>query len=396
MPWSDITPMSQRLEFVHLVQRGRHTMVEACCIFAISEKTGYKWIARFAAGGVAALADRSHAPLAPAHQLAPALAAKIIALRARHPTWGPRKLRQRLRTLAPTLPWPAMSTIGALLTRHGLVRARPRRARDRIVSLESTLTAAAAPNDVWTADFKGEFLLRGGRQDCYPLTIADLCSRALLGCRALAGTASAPAQGAFRRVFQRYGLPRVMRTDNGVPFAHAHALGGLSTLAVWWLHLGIRPERIAPGRPQQNGVHERMHRTLKAEATRPPAPTLDTQQRRFDRFRHEFNQERPHEGLGGATPASQYTASGRPYPSRLPGFEYAAELVVRRVRTAGSIKWLGHSLFLSTILAGEDVALEEREADRWTITLGPLVLGVFEPACFRFTPGVYWQTDNDG
>lgn len=395
MPWSNVTPMSQRLEFVQLVHRGRHRMVEACCMFGISEKTGYKWLARFAAGGVAALADRSHAPRCPAHQLAPMVIAELVALRTRHPTWGPRKLRQRLVTLQPTVAWPAPSTIGALLTRHGLVLPRRRRARTRILSLTPPLTPAAAPNDVWTADFKGEFLLRGAHHACYPLTIGDLHSRMLLECRGLAGTAQGPTQDAFRRTFKRYGLPGVLRTDNGVPFANAQVLGGLSTLAIWWIHLGIRPERIAPGQPQQNAVHERMHKTLKAEATQPPEPTLDAQQHRFDRFRWEYNQERPHAALGGATPASQYTVSARAYPTRLPGFEYPAALAVRRVRTAGSIKWLGRSLFLSSTLAGEDVSMEERTMDQWTIKLGPLVLGVFDPISFRLTPGLYWENEND-
>ena len=241
MPWSNVTPMSQRLEFVHLVQRGRHQMVEACCMFGISEKTGYKWLARFAAGGVAALADRSHAPLCPPHPLAPRVIAELVALRTCHPTWGPRKLRQRLVTLRPTVAWPAPSTIGALLTRHGLVLPRRRRARARILSLTPPLTLAAAPNDVWTADFKGEFLLRGAHHACHPLTIGDLHSRMLLECRGLAGTAQGPTQDAFRRTFKRYGLPRVLRTDNGVPFANAQVLGGLSTLAIWWIHLRDSP-----------------------------------------------------------------------------------------------------------------------------------------------------------
>ncbi len=391
MPWSDITPMSQRQEFIELYHERRHTVAELCCVFHVSEKTAYKWLARFRADGVAGLADRSHTPKCAPHQPSPDVIGKILAFRAKHPTWGARKLRNRLATRDPVTHWPAPSTIGTLLNRHGLIRKRRHSNNRRGPRLDQPLTTAHGPNDVWTGDFKGQFMLQGGAE-CYPLTVADLHSRFLLGCTALGGPRAQLTQLVFRRLFQSYGLPRVIRTDNGVPFASAHSLGGLSALSLWWIHLGIRPERIEPGQPQQNGQHERMHRTLKADAIRPAASrTLVEQQRRFDRFRREFNTERPHEALGQHTPASHYSSSPREYPSKLPEFEYPEHFAVRLVSSIGSIKWFDRPLFLSKVVAGERVGLEETEPDRWNIALGPLVLGVFDPTCHQFHPAPYWR-----
>jgi len=300
-------------------------------------------------------------------------------------------MRHRLCVLDPVTLWPAPSTITTVLKRHGLVRPRRKSGDRRGPRLDQPLTTPKQPNDVWTADFKGEFPLRDGGE-CYPLTIADLYSRFLLGCTALSAPRALTTQLVFRRVFQGYGLPRVIRTDNGVPFASSRALGSLSPLAVWWIHLGIRPERITPGHPQQNAEHERMHRTLKADAIRPASSrTLVDQQRRFDRFRREFNTERPHETLGQQTPSSRYTASPREYPTKLPQFEYPEHVAVRKVSSTGFIKWLDRPLTISKVLAGEYVSLEETEADRWTVALGPLVLGLFDPTCHAFTPHFYWQ-----
>lgn len=390
MPWSDITPMSQRIEFVELYHQRRHTVAELCRLFCISEKTAYKVLARFRAEGFAGLADRSHTPKCAPHQLSPEVIERVLSLRGKHPTWGARKLRSRLMVLDPLKHWPAPSTIGSLLTRHGLTRPRRRSFDHRGPRLDQSLASAHAPNDVWTADFKGEFALISGRE-CYPLTIADLHSRFLLGCTALSGPRCSATQLVFRRIFQCYGLPRVIRTDNGPPFASARALAALSPLALWWIHLGIRPERIRPGHPQQNGQHERMHRTLKAEAIRPaPARTLVDQQRRFDHFRREFNTERPHEALGQTTPQNHYVTSTREYPVSLPRFEYDAGALVRRVSCGGFIKWCDKPIFLSSVLAGEDVSLEETASDQWTIAIGPLALGVLNQADQSFTPGAYW------
>lgn len=387
--------MSLRLEFVRWVQRRRCPVSEVCRAFGISEKTGYKWLARFSAEGPDGLDDRSHRPHSPAHQLGPRVAEKIRALRTAHPTWGPRKLRAHLAARAPTQPWPAPSTIGALLAREGLVRPhhRPGGGPARWAPVDQPLTVAHAPNDVWTTDFKGEFRVGSGAY-CYPLTTLDAASRFLLGCRALESTASASAQQVFTRLFHTYGVPRVIRSDNGVPFASPLALARLSRLAVWWIRLGIRPERIAPGAPEQNGAHERMHKTLKAETTRPPAATLARQQVRFDGLRHEYNTERPHEALGLTPPARCYHASPRPMPVRLPVPEYPLQAEMRRVLCTGVIRWRGARICLTTVLAGEDVALEPTAADEWTVSFGPLVLGIVHDRTYSFTPKTYWKLDH--
>lgn len=387
--------MSQRHEFIQLYLHGRHVVAELCSAFGVSEKTGYKWLRRFAADGVAGLADRPHIPRTTPHQVAAEVVQRITGFRGKHPTWGPRKLRKRLQSVEPTIAWPAASTFGAILKRHGLVRARRRVRGPRWAPLDLPLTEPAAPNDVWTADFKGEFPLRQGPY-CYPLTIADAYSRLLLSCTGLSSTRGAMAQPVFRRVFQTYGLPRVIRTDNGVPFASPLALGRLSALAVWWIRLGIRPERIAPGKPQQNGQHERMHRTLKAEATRPACASWRAQQARFERFRAEYNHERPHEALELCTPTSCYVPSPRPYPPRLPELDYPAYIDVRLVHHNGTIKWRSRLLFLSGVLAGEQVGIEETEPGASLIRFGPLVLGTLNETTYEFTPGLYWKLTEGG
>jgi len=290
----------------------------------------------------------------------------------------------------PTVAWPAPSTITTLLIRAGLVTNRRRSLRERSAWLRSSpLTTPAAPNDVWTADFKGEFRLSHGSY-CYPLTIADLYSRYVLTVTGLEGTAGAPAAAAFRRSFAEFGLPLVIRSDNGGPFASPGALGGLSVLSVWWIRLGIRPERIDKGVPQQNGAHERMHRTLKAEATRPPSASLPAQQARFDTWRHTFNERRPHEALQNMPPATHYTASPRAMPRRLPLLEYPSDAELRRVTSSGRISWQTEQIFLSEVLKGEYVGVRETAEDEWTITFGPLTLGTYSLALLAFVPHVAW------
>jgi putative transposase len=390
VPWSTASLMSQRLEFIHAVIQQRLTMRAACHQFGISEKTGYKWLDRFTHGGPDALADRSHAPLVPAHQVAVAVRDQLCEFRDDHPTWGARKLRAVLAATHPATTWPAPSTITAVLKRAGYIEPRRRSARERGAWAATPLTTPRAPNDVWTADFKGEFRLQRGPY-CYPLTVADLQSRFVVGLRALAGVASEPTQAQFIRLFERYGLPGVVRTDNGVPFGAPAALGGLSTFAVWLIRLGIRPERIHPGSPQENGAHERMHRTLKAETTRPAAATFAAQQRRFDRWRQTFNVDRPHEALGLTPPAAHYTPSPRPYPRRLPALEYPPHVELRRVDGNGMIRWHSERLFLSHVLIGEYVGLEETGDAKWTITLGPLRLGHYGAREAAFVEAVAWS-----
>jgi putative transposase len=394
MPWHTHSLMSQRLEFIHAILRRApgESIRDICRATGISEKTGHKWLTRFGEGGPGALADRSHAPHTPAHQVPPERVTAICALREAHPTWGARKLRDVLQREQPTIAWPAASTITTLLDRAGLLSRRRRSPRERSAWARGTLTAPAAPNDVWAADFKGEFRLRDGTW-CYPLTISDLQSRAVLRVHALAGTSSAPAAASFRTCFAEFGLPHVIRTDNGVPFGIPAALGGLSTLAVWWIRLGIRPERIDKGVPQQNGTHERMHRTLKAETTQPVSASPAEQQTRFDAWRRTFNERRPHEALGGRCPAQLYAPSPRPLPPRLPPLDYPATADLRRVSVGGHITWRTQTLFLSAVLAHQYVGLIETAEDEWTIRLGPLILGVYSQTLLAFTEHLSWSPD---
>ena len=391
MPWRNPDLMSVRQEFVRLALSGRYNITELCVAFGISEKTGHKWLARYRKEGVQGLADRPHNPHAPPHQLSPDVRKGIITLRSQHPTWGSKKLLGVLKRKRPEMSWPAASTIGELLRREGMVKTSRRNKNKNIGKpLDSGLTLAAAPNDVWTTDFKGEFRLGPGPY-CFPLTVMDAQSRFLIGCTGLFSTATLPVQIVFKRLFQRYGLPEVMRSDNGVPFASPTALGRLSKLSVWWIRLGIRPERIEPGHPEQNGQHERMHRTLKAEATRPPSATLVQQQQRFDRFRREYNDERPHESLGQRPPASCYTPSSRAFPSYLPALEYPAHSDVRRVTCNGVISWRGQYVFLTKALTGQDVGLEETDIDTWNLSFGPLSLGSYHSPSNTFIPELHWR-----
>jgi len=392
MPWHTDSLMSQRLEFIEAIihRLPGQSIRDICRAVGISERVGHKWLKRYGEGGPAALADRSHAPHQPAHQVPRAVGEALCALREQHPTWGARKLRDVLQREQPTVAWPAPSTITTLLDRAGLLTRRRRSLRERSAWATGGLTQPSAPNDVWAADFKGEFRLRDGTW-CYPLTLSDLHSRYVLGVRALTSTAGDPATAAIRTCFAEFGLPRVIRTDNCVPFGVPLALGGLSTLAVWWIRLGIRPERIQKGMPQQNGTHERMHRTLKAEATRPASASLPAQQLRFDRWRRTFNDRRPHEALANTPPASHYTASPRPFPRRLPILEYPATMELQRVQQNGFTRWHNRRIFLSTVLGGQYVAFEETANDEWTVRFGPLVLGSYSPDLFAFTEHLTWS-----
>ena len=391
MPWQTITPMSQRQEFIEAVlhRTAQQTIKSLCAEFGITERTGHTWLARVRAGTAGDFSDRSHAPHIPAHQVSRACTQAICTLREAHPTWGARKLRAVLAAQQPSERWPAPSTITAVLRRAGLIVPSRRRRRDRAVWAVQGLSAPAAPNDVWTADFKGHFRVQAGPY-CYPLTVSDLYSRYLLGLTALSSVGSPAVETAFRTLFLAYGLPRVIRTDNGVPFGVPQALGGLSRLAVWWIRLGIRPERIHKGEPQENGAHERMHRTLKAETTRPAASTLEAQQHRFARWQHTYNAVRPHEALGQTPPAQHYDPSPRAYPQRAPQHEYPARFELRQVSVAGSISWRGEPLYLSTVLAGEFLGLEQTAEGEWAIHLGPLTLGTYSDDSMTFTEQLAW------
>ena len=371
MPWSQLSTMDQKTQFIADYLRHSLCVTELCALYQISRKTGYKWVARYEEEGAPGLADRPRRPRSCPHRTPHELAEAIIELRRHHPTWGAKKLLATLARREPDPPWPSRSAASAILSRHGLVgKARKRRHPGHPGRPAALITA---PNDLWAADFKGQFKTRDGSY-CYPLTVTDDCSRYLLGCRALLSTRVADAKPVFHRLFQEYGLPSRIRTDNGVPFATV-SLARLSSLSAWWVRLGILPELIEPGRPQQNGRHERMHRTLKAEATRPPAAGRRAQQRCFDRFRAEYNHERPHEALGMKTPASLYAPSPRPYPERLPRLEYPAHFEKRYVSYNGGIRWNSRWVNVSITCAGEYVGLEEVDDGIWNIYFGPLKLG---------------------
>lgn len=367
MPWNQTTPMSERAKFVRAAEEGVFSMTELCQRFSISRKTGYKWLHRYRKGGLEALQDRSRAPKTIAHRTPEPVESEIVELRKAHPRWGARKLlvvlERRRPELAARYGLPAASTTTEILRRHGLLETR--RKRRPVTHPGANPIQAQAPNDVWTADFKGEFLL-GNHRYCYPLTICDSYSRMILACEALTSTRHATAKPVFTRLFQAKGLPQAIRTDNGAPFASV-GVHRLSPLGVYFIKLGIRRDLIEPGCPQQNGRHERMHRTLKAETTRPPEATRPAQQQRFDGFRKEFNTERPHEALAMATPASLYVRSPRPMPEHLPDPRYAGHLEVRRVGKSGSFRWRGRFVFLTTVLRHEYVGLEEVDEGLWSV-----------------------------
>jgi putative transposase len=376
MPWSEITPMDQRRRFISDVQQARDNMTTLCARYGISRKTGYKWLSRYAAEGPPGLLPRSHRTHTTPFSTSPEVATALLELRQHHPTWGAKKLLTVLARREPRLAQalPARSTAAALLKRHGLITS-PRRRR-AIGHPGRPTTPMEEPNAIWTADFKGQFKTRDGRY-CFPLTVADGASRYLLACRGLTSVRTEEARPVFQALFHSFGLPTRIRSDNGVPFATI-ALGRLSPLSVWWIRLGILPELIEPAHPEQNGRHERMHRTLKAETTRPPASNRRAQQRVFDRFQEEYNTERPHEGLALRTPAECYSSSPRVYPARLPSLEYPAHCEIRLVSRNGGIRWHNHWVNVSHVLGGEYIALEEIDDGLWTVSFGPLVLGRFD------------------
>ena len=374
MPWSETTPMTERVRFIADLESTLYTMTELCDRYGISRTTGYKWAERFVADGLGGLEDRSRAPKSCPHQTEARVVEALVAARKKHPRWGPRKLLVILAKRHPEWSWPAVSTAGEILKRHGLVT--PRRRRKRAQPTRRPRFEVDSPNDLWTCDFKGEFRT-GDRRYCYPLTIVDHHSRYLLGCEGQLSTATAGARAVFERLFRETGLPKAMLSDNGCPFS-SPALCGLSRLSVWWIKLGIEPLRIERGKPEQNGAHERMHRTLKAETTRPPAADLAAQQIRFDAFRKEFNDQRPHEALDQRPPAEFYEPSPRSYPDPLPQVEYPGHFEVRRVRRNGLIKWQGSDLFLSEVLAGESVGLEEVDDGIWSLHFRGQLLARFD------------------
>jgi putative transposase len=377
MPWRQVDAMTERFQFIRDARQRLVTFTDLCALYGISRVTGYKWLHRAEQSGLDFLEELSRRPHSCPHATSPALTARLLEARRHHPSWGPRKLlallRRQDRRRGHELPWPARSTVAELLRRNGLTT--PRRRRAVRGHPGRPLTPMTAPNVIWTADYKGQFKLGDGSY-CFPLTVQDGFSRYLLGCRGLTSTTTTECRPVLERLFQEYGLPEILRTDNGVPFATG-ALGRLSQLSAWWIRLGIYPELIEPAHPEQNGRHERMHRTLKRAPARPPAPTRRRQQQRFDLFRDEYNAVRPHEALADATPASLYTGSPRPYPSTLPPLEYPPHFEVRLVSAKGGIRWLNGWVNVSHVLAGEHVGFEEIDDGEWDLYFGRMKLGRF-------------------
>lgn len=374
MPFATTSPVFERVRFVQLYQSGDFTKAELCRRFGVSRETAYKWLRRFEAEGLDGLYDRSRAANAHPHAMPEDVAERVLAVRRAHPTWGPRKIVAWLEERFPDRDWPAPSSCGDLLKRNGLVLPRKRRLRPQPAA--KPYLGYDAPNAVWCADFKGKFRTRDGIY-CHPLTISDGYSRFLLRCTALAQPTDEAVRRVFLGVFKQYGLPQAIRTDNGTPFAGV-GLGGLTKLSVWWAKLGIRLERIEPGKPQQNGRHERMHRTLKLETAFPPHAHHAAQQRAFDRFRREYNQERPHEALGQKPPTRFYQPSSKPLPACLEPPAYAPWFERRMVNGVGQMKWRGHAVFISEALVGEPIGLEPIADGVWHVHFGPMLLAEFD------------------
>ena len=372
--------MDERLKFVSRLLEGEK-MAPLCAAFGISRKTGYKMFERYKDCGVAAFSDRSRRPYRQANRLPPQLEAMIVRLKREYPGWGAPKIREKLRRQSPAPHLPAISTVHAVLDRHGLVQKRRRR---RLRATGTELSRPTGPNALWCADYKGEFML-GDRRYCYPLTITDFASRYLLTCEALSTTQEKFAFTVFERTFKEFGLPQAIRTDNGVPFASAHALYGLSKLAVWWLRLGIEIERIQPGHPQQNGRHERMHLTLKKEATKPAAANVLQPQARFDAFLEQYNQQRPHQALDMKVPADLYVRSDRLYRG-LEELTYPFHDGTFTVTQCGRICFKARKVNLSHVFAGQNVGVTQVGERVWLVTFMRYDLGYFDDETCRLEP----------
>ena len=372
--------MDERLRFVARLLEGEK-MAPLCAEFGISRKTGYKVFDRYKDCGLEAFTDRSRRPYRQANRLPAPLEATIVRLKREYPGWGAPKIREKLRQQVSGPHLPAISTVHAVLDRHGLVHRRRRR---RPTTLGTTLSRPSEPNALWCADYKGEFRL-GNRQYCYPLTITDFASRYLIACEALSTTQERFAFTVFERAFKEFGLPRALRTDNGVPFAAPTALYRLSKLAVWWLRLGIEIQRIQPGHPQQNGRHERMHRTLKREATKPAAANVLQQQARFDHFVARYNDERPHQALGMQVPAAVYLRSPRVYRG-LEELTYPYHDLTITVTRCGRICFHSRKVNLSQAFAGQNVGVTQVGDHIWLVTFMHYDLGYFDEETCRVEP----------
>ena len=370
MPWTETCVMDERLRFIAACLEDGETISALCRQFGVSRKTGYRWLRRYEAEGVVGLRDRSRAPHTNSRALADEVVAEVLAVRYRHPSWGPRKVKAWLEDNKGTRGWPPASSIGNLFDRAGLTR--PRRRRQRTPPQTRPFSACRQANDVWCVDFKGWFLTGDGIQ-VEPFTMSDAHSRYLLRCEAVGRSDQAHVWPHFESAFREFGLPKAVRSDNGAPFA-SRGVAGLSRLAVKLIKAGILPERIAPGKPQQNGRHERLHLTLKQDTASPPAASLAAQLVRFRDFQRIYNHERPHEALGQQPPARVYQPSPRAWDGTLRSPDYPDQVQVRRVRGNGEIEWKSRPIFISNALIGEPVGLCEIAEDTWQVKYGPIPL----------------------
>ena len=379
MPWKEMSPVNLRMRLVLDAVEGSLNMTELAEQYGISRKTAYKWLARVAEGGPAALEDRSHAALWVANRTPKRIEELVVGLRTEHRTWGPKKLLHSLRRHNPGLHLPSRSTVAEILKRHDLVESKRRPRREGHPGRPST--EPLSPNQIWGADFKGQFKTRDGRY-CYPFTVTDLFSRYLLCCDGYLSTSERGVRDSLELAFRENGMPEAIRTYNGSPFAST-GIARLTRLAVWLLKLGIRRELIQPGKPTQNGRHERMHKTLKHDALRPPAANLKSQQHAFDSFVDVFNNDRPHEAIGMKRPAELYTSSPRPFPDRLPEPTYPSHFEVRRVSRNGGVRWKARWLGVGHSLVEENIGFEEVEDGIWDAYFMNLRIGRFDERALR-------------
>jgi len=383
MPWTETCVMEERIRFVMEVLAGTYNMSELCSYYGISRKNGYKWLSRYQQGSIEALRDHSRAPHSCPNEMSDRTKEGILGIKQRFPKWGSPKIRKRLERIHPLWDsYPAISTIGLFLRKQGLTC--PVKRRRKASPSEIPLTNGCYSNHVWCADFKGHFRTGDGNR-CNPLTITDHASRYLLCCRHVNKMGYDDAKMQFERVFREYGLPEIIRTDNGIPFAST-GLCGLSRLSYWWIRLGIHPQRIKPGHPEQNGVHERMHKTLKAHTAKPPAGTIVQQQKLFDEFCVEYNDYRPHEAIQMKTPSQCYSRSRRQFPSRVPAVSYPDHMLVRTVHYHGDIRFKGKRLFVSESLCNEYVGLERVDEDRSFLWYCNYLLGQIDHRKWQIWP----------
>jgi putative transposase len=382
VPWKETCSMDERLKFVGMYLTHEWSVASLCREFGISRKTGYKLLSRYFEEDLAGLEERSRTPHHHPHAVSSEVEAQVLTARQAHPRWGARKLRVWLERQRPGVSWPVASTINEVLRRHGLTV--PRRRSRRSPAYTEPFVHCSGANLVWSADLKGWFCTGDGRR-CDPLTITDNYSRYLLRCQVVRPADYQMIRPVFEAAFREYGLPTAIRTDNGAPFATT-TVGGLSRLSIWWIKLGIRPERIAPGKPAQNGRHERMHRTLKAETASPPQRSWRSQQAAFDRFRTEYNYQRPHQAIDYQTPASRYQPSLRPYPLCEPEIQYPADMELRWVKAQGDIWWCRRHVYLSETLGGELVGLRQVSDRLWDVYFGPVRLAQLDQVTRQLVP----------